>query len=210
MNRCSCYKKNALQCSRDASTKQGTDQRFCWQHQACKRNTQPTKQPAKEVPKQSPKQASNQPIKHSIEIFRNVTGGGLWICGDTDKYKDQLETIGAHYLPPKDCYVAAVKHQKEILDFFGMNESQIQPKFQGKYQPPKHSIEIFRNVTGAGLWICGDINKYKDQLETIGAHYLPPKDCYVVAVKHQKEVLDLFDMNESQIQPKFQGKYHPK
>lgn len=113
MNRCLYYKKNAQQCSRDASNKEGTDKRFCCQHQACKRGNQPTKQPPKQVAKQLPK----QPSTHSIEIFGNVSGGRLWICGDTHKYKDQLFPIGAHYLPFKYCYVADVKYQKEVLVF---------------------------------------------------------------------------------------------
>ena len=221
MNRCLCYKKNAQQCARDASTKQGTDHRFCWQHQACKRDTQPPKQPIKQLP------------KHSIEIFRHPNGLAFWICGDIHKYKDQLETIGAKYLPYKDCYVVSAAHKNKVLDFFGMNESQIQSKVIGKYQPPKqapeqpikespkqapeqpikrspkHSIEIFRHPNGLAFWICGDTNKYKDHLETIGAKYLPYKDCYVVSAAHKNKVLDFFGLNESQIQAEVIGKYQP-
>ncbi len=38
MTRCSCYKLNGQQCTRDSSNKNSENKNFCWQHQQCNLN----------------------------------------------------------------------------------------------------------------------------------------------------------------------------
>lgn len=76
METCKCKKKNGDQCTRIASSKQGQNHEYCWQHQHCDQSIIPIVPPTVKSPdKIKTKEATNGPILNdnsSIGDFKNL------------------------------------------------------------------------------------------------------------------------------------------
>lgn len=132
-----------------------------------------------------------------ISILKTKSGKGLWVCGETEGYKDVLSGMGGKWNLSKKCWVFSLKHQEALLDLFGFHESDIG---QQKAEPPApQKIQIIKTASGKGLWVCGDTFAHKNKLSELNGKWNASKKCWTFSLKHQKDLLDFFNLQESDI-----------
>ena len=61
----------------------------------------------------------------TIEIIKTKSGKGLWVCGQTFTYKDQLKEMGGSWNKYKQAWVFTLAQQQQLLDLFKLTEQDI-------------------------------------------------------------------------------------
>jgi len=61
----------------------------------------------------------------SVQIIKTKSGKGLWVCGPTIPYKDQLKSLGGKWNPSKKAWIFSLKPQQQLLDLLKLTEGDI-------------------------------------------------------------------------------------
>src|SRR5438045_976620 len=61
----------------------------------------------------------------SVQIVKTTSGKGLWVCGPTTTYKDQLKNLGGKWNGSKKAWIFSLKSQQQLLDLFQLTETDI-------------------------------------------------------------------------------------
>jgi hypothetical protein len=61
----------------------------------------------------------------NVYIEKTATGKGLWVCGETQPYKDKLKSMGGKWNKSKECWIFSLKEKPSLLTLFGLQEEDI-------------------------------------------------------------------------------------
>ena len=112
-------------------------------------------------------------------------------------YKDQLKTMGGKWNSSKKAWIFTLKEQQQLLDLFQLTENEIGSETQTQTVSPK--ITIMKTLSRKGLWVTGPTMPYKDQLKALDGKWNPSRKSWILNLKYQTELLDLFQLTENDI-----------
>jgi hypothetical protein len=61
----------------------------------------------------------------SVQIIKTQSGKGLWVCGKTFSYKDQLKNLGGKWNTSKKAWIFSLEPKQQLLDLFNLTETDI-------------------------------------------------------------------------------------